>query len=164
MTARERGPEFPTDQGDWGRYRYGPRAPSGSAAGRIILTVSILSSRETRLPKPVPEPLPPEVAAAFHDAALAVHERTGSARLARRAGLGWATAVAAELAAGHPAQARVMPARPRFAIGGEATVEGHGALDRLLAEAGWDPADGRGVKEPGLGIATGQEPTLGSDL
>ena len=99
-----------------------------------------LTSLEARLPKPVPEPLPPEVAAAFHAAALAVHDRTGSARLARRAGLAWATAVAADLAAGHPAQARVMPARPRFAVGGEATAEGREALDRLLAEVGWDPA------------------------
>jgi hypothetical protein len=92
-----------------------------------------LAALEARLPKPVPAPLPPEVAAAFHDAALAVHERTGSARLARRAGLRWATAVAAALAAGRPP-------RPRFAIGGEPTAGGSEALDRLLAEAGWDPA------------------------
>jgi hypothetical protein len=58
-----------------------------------------------------------------------VHDRTGSARLARRAGLLWATAVAADLAAGRPP-------RPRFAIGGEATVEGRAALARLLAEVG----------------------------
>jgi hypothetical protein len=85
-----------------------------------------LAELEARLPKPTPEPIPPEVAAAFLDAALAVHERTGSARLARRAGLLWATAVAAELAAG-------LPPRPRFAIGGE-------PLDRLLSDVGWDPA------------------------
>jgi hypothetical protein len=88
-----------------------------------------LAALEARLPKPTPEPIPPEVAAAFHDAALAVHERTGSARLARRAGLLWATAVAAELAAGRSAP-------PRFAIGGEATAEGREALDRLLVKVG----------------------------
>jgi hypothetical protein len=92
-----------------------------------------LAALEARLPKPTPKPLAPEVAAAFHAAALAVHERTGSARLARRAGLLWATAVAADLAAGRPA-------RPRFAICGEPTAEGREALDQLLAEAGWDPA------------------------
>jgi hypothetical protein len=92
-----------------------------------------LAALEARIPKPVPAPIPPEVAAAFHDSALAVHERTGSARLARRAGLLWATAVAADLEAG-------LPPRPRFAIGGEPTVEGREALDRLLAELGWDPA------------------------
>jgi hypothetical protein len=86
-----------------------------------------LAELEARLPKPAPEPLPPEVAAAFHAAALAVHDRTGSAKLARRAGLLWATAVAAELAAG-------LPARPRLAIGGEPTAEGREALDRLLVE------------------------------
>ena len=78
----------------------------------------------------------PEVAAAFLDAALAVHDRTGSAKLARRAGLLWATAVAADLAAG-------LPARPRFAIGGEPTVEGREALDQLLTDVGWDPAEAR---------------------
>jgi hypothetical protein len=93
-----------------------------------------LAALEARLPKPVPAPIPPEVAAAFHDSALAVHERTGSARLARRAGLLWATAVAAALAEG-------LPPRPRFAIGGEPTVEGREALDRLLKDVGWDPAD-----------------------
>jgi hypothetical protein len=93
-----------------------------------------LAELEARLPKPKPAPVPPEVAAAFHDAALAVHDRTGSAKLARRSGLAWATAVAADLAAGRPA-------RPRLAIGGEATVEGREALDRLLVEVGWDPAD-----------------------
>jgi hypothetical protein len=90
---------------------------------------SWLAELEARLPKPAPEPLPPEVAAAYLDAALAVHDRTGSAELARRAGLAWATAVAAELAAG-------LPPRPRLATGGEATAEGRGALDRLLEEAG----------------------------
>jgi hypothetical protein len=69
------------------------------------------------------------VDAAFLDAVLAVHDRTGSARLARRAGLRWATAVAAELAAGPPP-------RPRLAIGGEVTAGGRGALDRLLVEVG----------------------------
>jgi hypothetical protein len=93
-----------------------------------------LAALEARLPKPTPAPIPPEVAAAFHDSALAVHERTGSARLARRAGLLWATAVAADLAAG-------LPARPRFAIGGEPTAGGRETLDRLLAEVGWGPAD-----------------------
>src|SRR5580693_9029444 len=91
-----------------------------------------LAALEARLPKPTPEPIPPEVAAAFLDAALAVHDRTGSARLAKRAGLLWATAVAADLAAG-------LPPRPRFAVGGEPTAEGREALDRLLAEVGWDP-------------------------
>lgn len=67
--------------------------------------------------KPTLEPIAPEVAAAVHDSALAVHKRTGSTKLARRAGLLWAAAVAADLAAG-------LPARPRFAIGGEPTVEG----------------------------------------
>ncbi len=93
-----------------------------------------LASLEARLPKPAPEPIAPEVAAAFHDAALAVCERTGSTRLAKRAGLLWATAVAADLEAGRPA-------RPRFAIGGEPTVEGREALDRLLVEVGLVPAD-----------------------
>jgi len=94
-----------------------------------------LAALEARLPnKPRPEPIAPEVAAAFHDSALAVHERTGSAKLARRAGLIWATAVAADLAAG-------LPARPRFAIGGEPTIEGREALDQLLVEVGWEPAD-----------------------
>jgi hypothetical protein len=92
-----------------------------------------LAALEARLPKPEAKPAPPEVAAAFHDAALAVHERTGSAKLARRSGLAWATAVAADLTAGRPA-------RPRFAIGGEPTAEGREALDRLLAEVGWAPA------------------------
>jgi hypothetical protein len=59
---------------------------------------------------------------------------TGSTELARRAGRLWATAVAAYLAAG-------LPARPRFAIDGEPTVEGREALDRLLADLGWDPAE-----------------------
>jgi hypothetical protein len=86
-----------------------------------------LAELEARLPKPRPEPLPPEVASSFHDAALAVHDRTGSAKLARRAGLVWATAAAAELAAG-------LPPRPRFTVGGEATPEGREALDRLLVE------------------------------
>jgi hypothetical protein len=86
-----------------------------------------LAELEARIPKPMTEPLAPEVAAAFHDAALAVHERTGSARLARRAGLLWATAVAAEQAAG-------LPPRPRFAIGGEQAAGGREALDRLLVE------------------------------
>jgi hypothetical protein len=58
-----------------------------------------LAALEARLPKPTPAPIPPEAAAAFHDAALAVHDRTGSAKLARRAGLVWSTAVAADLAA-----------------------------------------------------------------
>jgi hypothetical protein len=93
-----------------------------------------LAALEARLPKPAPEPIPPEAAAAFHDAALAVHARTGSTKLAKRAGLLWATAVAAELAAG-------LPARPRFAIGGEPTAGGREALDRLLADAGWDLVD-----------------------
>jgi hypothetical protein len=97
-----------------------------------------LAELEARLPKPKPEPIPPEAAAAFHDAALAVYDRTGSAKLARRAGPLWATAVAAELAAG-------LPPRARFAIGGEATAEGREALDRLLEEAGWEPAVGRAV-------------------
>jgi hypothetical protein len=95
---------------------------------------SWLAALEARLPKAMPEPIAPEVAAAFHDSALAVHERTGSAKLARRAGLLWAAAVAADLAAG-------LPARPRFAIGGEPTAEGREALDRLLAELEWEPAD-----------------------
>jgi hypothetical protein len=95
-----------------------------------------LAALEARLPKPTPELIPPEVAAAFHDSALAVHARTGSTKLAKRAGLLWATAVAADLAAG-------LPARPRFAIGGEPTVEGREALDRLLVEVGWEPAEGR---------------------
>jgi hypothetical protein len=95
-----------------------------------------LAALEARLPEPAPEPIAPEVAAAFHDAALAVHERTGSAKLARRAGLLWATAVAADLEAG-------LPARPRFAIGGEPTAEGREALDRLLTDVGWDPANAR---------------------
>jgi hypothetical protein len=93
-----------------------------------------LAALEARLPKPTPDPLAPEVAAAFHDAALAVHERTGSARLARRAGLLWATAVAADLEAG-------LPPRPRFAIGGELTAEGREALDRLLVDLGWRSVD-----------------------
>jgi hypothetical protein len=95
-----------------------------------------LAELEARLPKPTPEPMPPEAAAAFLDAALAVYDRTGSAKLARRAGLAWATAAAAEPAAG-------LPARPRFAIGGEATAEGREALDRLLVEVGWEQAAGR---------------------
>ena len=93
-----------------------------------------LAALEARLPRPTPEPIPPEVAAAFHDSALAVHARTGSTKLAKRAGLLWATAVAADLAAG-------LPARPRFAIGGEPAVEGREALDQLLVDVGWDPAD-----------------------
>jgi hypothetical protein len=93
-----------------------------------------LATLEARLPKPAPEPLAPEVAAAFHDAALAVHKRTGSTKLAKRAGLLWATAVATDLAAGRPA-------RPRFAIGGEPTVEGREVLDQLLTDVGWNPAD-----------------------
>jgi hypothetical protein len=95
-----------------------------------------LAELEARLPRPAPEPLPPDVAAAFHDAALAVYDRTGSAKLARRAGLLWATAAAAELAAG-------LPARPRFAVGGGATAEGREALERLLVEVGWGPADAK---------------------
>ena len=70
------------------------------------------------------------MAVAFHDSALAVHERTGSAKLAKRAGLLWATAVAADLAAG-------LPARPRFAIRGEPTVEGGEPPDQLLTDVGW---------------------------
>jgi hypothetical protein len=93
-----------------------------------------LAALEARLLKPTPEPIPPEAAAAFHDAALAVHKRTGSTQLAKRAGLLGATAVAADLAAG-------LPARPRFAIGGEPTVEGRDTLDQLLTDVGWDPAD-----------------------
>jgi hypothetical protein len=93
-----------------------------------------LATLEARLPKPKSVAIPPEVAAAFHDAALAVHDRTGSAGLARSAGLLWATAVAADLAAG-------LPPRPRFAIGGEPTAEGRAALDRLLTDVGWAPAD-----------------------
>jgi hypothetical protein len=69
-----------------------------------------LAKLEARLPRPAAEPLPPEVAPAFLDAALAVHDRTGSAKLAKRAGLHGATAVAAELASG-------LPPRPQFAIG-----------------------------------------------
>jgi hypothetical protein len=95
-----------------------------------------LAALEARLPKPTPEPVPPEAAAAFHDSALAVHARTGSTQLAKRAGLLWAAAVAADLAAG-------LPPRSRFAIGGVATGEGREALDRLLEEVGWEPADGR---------------------
>jgi hypothetical protein len=106
----------------------------GSPRRRTIETW--LAALEARLPKPTSEPIPPEVAAAFHDSALAVHERTGSARLARRAALIWATAVAADLAAG-------LSPRPRFAIGGEPPAGGREALARLLAEVGWDPADGR---------------------
>jgi hypothetical protein len=94
-----------------------------------------LAALEARLPKPTPEPIAPEAAAAFHDSALAVHARTGSTKLAKHAGLLWATAVAADLAAG-------LPARPRFAIGGEPTAEGREALDRLLVDVEWDPADG----------------------
>jgi len=105
---------------------------SGSKRQKTIETW--LAALEARLPRPGPEPIAPEAAAAFHDAALAVHERTGSARLAKRAGLLWATAVAADLAAG-------LPARPRFAIGGEPTVEGREALDQLLVDVGWEPAD-----------------------
>ena len=93
-----------------------------------------LAALEARLPKPTPEPIAPEAAAAFHDSALAVHKRTGSTKLAKRAGLLWATAVAADLAAG-------LPPRPRFAIGGEPTVEGREALDQLLTDVGWEPAD-----------------------
>jgi hypothetical protein len=89
---------------------------------------------EACLPKPPPEPILPETTAAFHDCALTVHARTGSVRLAKRAGLLWATAVAADLAAG-------LPLRPRFAIGDEPTVEGREALDQLLTDVGWDPAD-----------------------
>ncbi len=93
-----------------------------------------IAALEARLPRPAPVPIAPEAAAAFHDSALAVHARTGSTRLARRAGLLWATAVAADLAAGRPA-------RPRFAIGGEPTGEGREALDQLLVDVGWEPAD-----------------------
>jgi hypothetical protein len=103
----------------------------GSPKRRSIETW--LAALEARLPVPEPEPVPPEAAAAFLDAALAVYDRTGSARLARRAGPLWSTAVAAELAAGPPA-------RPRLATGGEATVEGREALERLLVEVGWEPA------------------------
>jgi hypothetical protein len=92
-----------------------------------------LAALEARLPKPGPEPIGPEAAAAFHDSALAVHARTGSTRLARRAGRLWATAVVADLAAG-------LPARPRFAIGGEPTAEGREALDQLLVDVGWGSA------------------------
>ncbi len=88
-----------------------------------------LTSLEARLPVPEPEPIPPEAAAAFLDAALAVYDRTGSARLARRAGLLWATAAASEPAAGRPAP-------PRLALGGEPTIEGREALDQLLAKLG----------------------------
>jgi hypothetical protein len=49
------------------------------------------------------------------------------------AGLRRATAVAADLAA-------ALPARPRFAIGGEPTAGGRKALDQLLADVGWDSA------------------------
>ena len=93
-----------------------------------------LAALEARLPKPAPEPIAPEAAAAFHDSALAVRKRMGSTKLAKRAGLLWATAVAADFAAG-------VPARPRFAIGGEPTVEGREALDQLLTDVGWNPAD-----------------------
>jgi hypothetical protein len=95
-----------------------------------------LAALEARLPKPAPEPIPPEAAAAFLDAALAAYDRTGSARLARRAGLLWATAVAADLAAGRPAP-------PRFPNRGEPTAGGSEALDRLLEEVGWGPAASR---------------------
>jgi len=93
-----------------------------------------LAALEARLPKPKTEPIAPEVAAAFHDCALAVYKLTGSTKLAKRAGLLWATAVAADLAAG-------LPARPRFAIGGKPTVEGRAALGQLLTDVGWNPAD-----------------------
>ena len=92
-----------------------------------------LAALEARLPKPGPELIAPAAAAAFHDSALAVHARTGSSKLAKRAGRLWATAVAADLAAGRPA-------RPRFATGGEPTVEGREVLDRLLVDVGWNPA------------------------
>jgi hypothetical protein len=95
-----------------------------------------LAALEARLPKPTPVPIASVVAAAFHDSALAVHERTGSARLAKRAGLLGATAIEADLEAGRPA-------RPRFAIGGEPTAGGSEALDRLLEEVGWGPAASR---------------------
>jgi hypothetical protein len=107
-----------------------------------------LAALEARLPKPAPEPIAPEVAAAFHDSALAVHKRTGSTRLAKRAGLLWATAVAADLAAGRPA-------RPRFSIGGEPTAEGREALDRLLTEIGWDPAGPPRPEAPDRRIRSG---------
>jgi hypothetical protein len=108
-----------------------------------------LAALEARLPKRVAEPIPAEVAAAFHDAALAVHGWTGSAKLAKRAGPLWAAAVAAELAAGRPAP-------PRLAIGGEPTIEGREALDRLLAELGWDPAAPPRPRTPLAGL----NPTL----
>jgi hypothetical protein len=107
---------------------------SGSKRQTIEAQIAAL---EARLPKPKPKPIAPEAAAAFHDAALAVHKRTGSTKLAKRAGRLWATAVAADLAAG-------LPARPRFAIGGEPTAEGREALDQLLVDVGWEPAEPAG--------------------
>ncbi len=93
-----------------------------------------LEALEARLPKPTQKPMAPEVAEAFHDAALAVYKRTSSTKLAKRAGLLWANAVAADLVAG-------LPARPRFSIDGEPTVEGREALDQLLTDVGWNPTD-----------------------
>ena len=73
-----------------------------------------LAALELRLPKPTPEPIALEVAAAFHDAALAC-ARADRLRQARETPVFWATAVAADLAAG-------LPARLRFAIGVKPTV------------------------------------------
>jgi hypothetical protein len=104
-----------------------------------------LATLEARVAKPGPEPLAAEVAAAFHDAALAVHGRTSSTKLAKRAGLLWAKSVAADLASG-------LPPRPRFAIGGEPTLEGREPLDQLLADVGWAPADPPRPPEPPDGL------------
>ena len=112
-----------------------------------------LAALEARLPRPALEPIAPEAAAAFHDSALAVHKRTGSTRLAKRAGLLWATAVAADLAAG-------LPARPRLSIGGEPTVEGREALDQLLTDVGWNPADPPRPAAPDRRIRRPRSPTL----
>jgi hypothetical protein len=67
----------------------------------------------------------PRPAARRHRAA----RPAGPFRRPRRTGLLWATAVAADLAAGRPR-------RLRFAIGGEPTVEGREALDQILEKVG----------------------------
>ena len=82
-----------------------------------------LTSLEERIPRPVPAPVPPEVAAAFHDPGLAVQDPTGSPHPAPHAGL-----------------RRLAKAVPN---GGDGKAGGREALDRLLVEAGWGPAEGR---------------------
>jgi hypothetical protein len=94
-----------------------------------------LAALEARVfPLHVPEPIAPEVTAAFLEVVILVHERTGSRKLAIKAAGIRATAVAADLA-------EDLPARAPLSDGGVLTVEGAAELDRLLIDVGWNLGD-----------------------